>query len=236
MAEASFSCASSIHYTTPEGIRNYGTPMPPCTSLNIVFEQFHWGTWAHKCWAIPNPANESEQGHREAAFQSNALYNRNVVMYQHDAHVFSVNKAIETVYLDKERNIHQIIIQRDTKLANIDTWVAEQEAGADKLWFGGRWSMNFHTHHEADKLRKAARQESEETVLSAEKQFWKDSYSHRMDIVKLDHLVASYFELRMLGRTSECKDWAGYGVPDPEFPPAFPPHGLKLRSPRGVGD
>jgi hypothetical protein len=232
MTKASFSCDSTIHPKTPEGIRDYGLPMPPCTSLDIVFEHLQWGTWTHKCWAIPTNPADTEQGHLDAAFQSNALDARNVIMYQHDAHVFSVNKAIEGLYMSKEGEIHQIIIRRDTKLANLDAWVAAQKAESAGYWFGGRWIADLQTDHKAKKVRKAAHKEAEEAILVREKQFWSDSYGHRMAIVQLDHLVGVYFEKYMLGRTQECRDWAGYGVPSPEYPPSFLPAGLKIRARR----
>jgi len=214
MAALNFSCNSTAN-ATPETIRDYGTPMPPCMEFDVIFEHLKWGTWAHKCWAVPANPDDSE----EVAFQSNALEARHVVLYQHDAHLYTINKAIEALYVGKEESIHKNIIERDAKLADIDAWVVKEKAKAAGYWFMGRWINNLHTLHQADKKRSVVRKESEAAIPALEKQFWADSYPHRMAVVELDHLVGIYFERHMQGRTAECRDWAGYGVPDPELPP-----------------
>ena len=67
----------------------------------------------------PSPAIDTPSGHAEAAFQSTAIAFREVVLYQHDMHVLTINKRIEDLRLPKDAGRLVMVQEGERRLAEM---------------------------------------------------------------------------------------------------------------------
>jgi hypothetical protein len=220
---SSFGCynpALAKNETTPQDIFNYGTPSPICLTLGIAFEHLQWATWTHACWAHPYPAIDSPTGHAEAAFQSTALAFRNLVLYQHDKHILTLNNRIAELRLPADA---EILVMRESlaqHILDIDTYY-DAEIGKLPAHGGDHRNRWIRFNEQRDAKKKQLNEDAQKAIGAREVQFWKDSWVHRQKTVEIDHLVGEYFERWMGGRTQGGWDWAGMGEPEPAWPANF---------------
>jgi hypothetical protein len=219
----SFGCynpALATNTTTPQQIFDYGTPTPTCLTLGIAFEHLQWATWTHACWAHPRPALDTPIGHAEAAFQSTALTFRELVLYQHDRHILTLNGLIADIRLGADA---ELLVMRDGLARNLRDTDAYYDAEVAKLPAHGgdhrnRW---VRLEEERTEKQKSLGEDAGKAIRAREQMFWKDSWVHRRKTVEIDHLVGEYFERWLGGRTQGGWEWAGMGEPVPAWPNKF---------------
>jgi hypothetical protein len=208
----SFTCHTT-EPQTPESIylASAGHPMPECRRVGgagVIFEQFQWATWTHSCWAYPNPAIDTPEGHTELSFQSRAIHLRNVVLYQHDVHLVTLNRQIQEMAIAKEAQQLAMNQERATRLQNIDQWLEREMAKLPKYGRHAKLkAQNFEKQRE--EKRKAVVEEADAAVAEIETRFWRDTFDIRVQAVELGHLVGEYWDGYMKGWAEG--DWNGMG-------------------------
>jgi hypothetical protein len=219
--EPNFGCNNLVlANATPDEIFAYRQPNPACLSLGIAFEHFQWSTWTHACWEHPYPAIDTPSGHAEAAFQSTAIAFRDLVLYQHDMHILTLNKRIEDLRLPKEAESLIMRTERDKRLKEIDDF-ADSEIGKLPAHGGNHRNRWKEIEHQRGEKKETVNADAEKALAARQTQFWVDSFQHRLKVVEIDHLIGEYWERWMSGKTQGGWDWAGMGEPVPAWRPNF---------------
>jgi hypothetical protein len=132
---------------------------------------------------------------------------RNLVLYQHDKHILTLNNRIAELRLLANA---EILVMRESlaqHILDIDNYydTETEKLLAHRGYHRNRW-MKF--NDERDEKKKQLNEDVEKAIRAREEQFWKDSWVHRQKTVEIDDLVWEYFERRMGGTYA---GWLGLG-------------------------